>query len=440
MRQIPRVVLILSSALGTALSGVGQAQDSKGVETVDRAKVERAIQAGVEYLKKTPTPGAHHEMANTDELLLLTLLEARVPDNDPLVQKLLSAMLQAPLERTYKVVLQAMVLEDFDRVKYQDRIWQCAQFLVDNQCQNGQWAYGEPTQSVKNIPTVVVKKSVATGGPKALTPPVTPEVLAAMARGERIKPKVAKNMPVDKTRDGPAGGDNSNSQYAALGLRACHDAGIKIPEKVITLARKWWYDTQHPSGDEGKKKEGSPTAKPAVASGRGEAPLPPALPRGWCYGDVYGVCKGGPEYAGMTAGAIGAIGIYEYILGKDWKRNEHIHSGIAWLAGNWSVTENRGPSEVEGGAGNAYLYYYLYALERLGMLLDLGEIGGHAWYPEGAQVLLSAQQPDGSWKASRPEIPVWDTCFAILFLKRATRGLVASESSGSGNESRRRNP
>src|SRR2546421_503473 len=64
--------------------------------------------------------------------------------------------------------------------------------------------------------------------------------------------------------------------------------------------------------------------------------------------------------------------------------------------------------------------------ERLGMLLDVGEIGGHLWYPEGAAVLLGAQQKDGSWKGSRPEIPVWDTCFAILFLKRATRGLVAS--------------
>jgi hypothetical protein len=249
-----------------------------------------------------------------------------------------------------------------------------------------------------------------------------------MARGERIKPKPVKTMPVEKTKDGPAGGDNSNSQYAALGLRACHDAGIKIPEKVVTLARKWWYDTQHPGpdgakpDDDKKKKD----AKPMVASGKGDAPLPPAPPRGWCYGDVYGVCKGGPEYASMTAGAVGAIAIFEYILGKDGKRNEHVRSGVAWLAAHWSVTENQGPSEVEGGVPNAYLYYYLYALERLGMLLDVGEIGGHRWYPEGAAVLLGAQQKDGSWKGSRPEIPVWDTCFAILFLKRATRGLVAS--------------
>jgi hypothetical protein len=132
----------------------------------------------------------------------------------------------------------------------------------------------------------------------------------------------------------------------------------------------------------------------------------------------------------MTAGAVGAIAIYDYLQGKDGKKNPHVLDGVAWLSKHWSVTENLGPSEVENGAGNAYLYYYLYAVERLGMLLDVGTIGDHAWYPEGAQMLLKAQQPDGSWKGSRPEVPAWDTCFAILFLKRATRGLVATESAG----------
>ncbi|HXX94052.1 MAG TPA: hypothetical protein VEN81_10485, partial [Planctomycetota bacterium] len=209
MRNLTWGVVLAVGGVGMLYPGVGQGQDSKGIDTIDAGKVGAAIQAGVEYLRKNPAPGSHHEMTSTDELVLYTLLEARVPDEDPTIQKMLAAMLQAPLERTYKVVLQAMILEEFDRVKYQDRIWQCAQFLVDNQCQNGQWGYGEPTTAVKNIPTVVTKKAVATGA-KPLTPPVTPEVLAAMARGERIKPYVQKTLPLDKTKDGPAGGDNSN--------------------------------------------------------------------------------------------------------------------------------------------------------------------------------------------------------------------------------------
>jgi hypothetical protein len=426
MNQRWKAVILAGCTLAMVPPRAGVGQDGKGIEAVDGAKVAQAIHAGVEYLKKNPAPGSHHEMSSTDELVLLTLVEARLPDEDPAIQKMLADMLKAPLERTYKVVLQAMVLDELDRAKYQNRIWQCAQFLVDNQCQNGQWGYGEPTAAVNNIPTVTGRKSVATVGPKPLTPPVTPEVMAAIRRGDRIKPPVAKTLPLEKTKDGPAGGDNSNSQYAALGLRACHDAGIKIPEKVIVLARKWWYDTQHPSSEPAA----AAPARPGVATGPKEALTTPASPRGWCYGDVYGVCKGGPEYASMTAGAVGAIAILDYLQGKDGKKNPHVHDGLAWLAKNWSVTENHGPSEVENGVGNAYLYYYLYALERVGMLLDVGSIGNHSWYPEGAEMLLKAQQPDGSWKGSRPEVPAWDTCFAILFLKRATRGLVATEAAG----------
>jgi len=407
-----------------ALIAPAAAQDQKGFESVDQKRVAEAIAAGVDYLKKTPSPGTHHDMTNTDELVLLTLIEARVPDNDPAVQKLLTGILGASLERTYKVVLQAMVLEELDRVKYQDRIWQCAQFLVDNQGPTGQWGYGEPTAAVKNVPTGA-KNAVASGGG---APPVTPEVMAAMRAGERIKPPVVRKLTVSKTKEGPAGGDNSNSQYAALGLRACHDAGIKIPESVVVLAKKFWYDTQHPATEAGGKK-----VDLGVATGPGMSELPPAAPRGWCYGDSYGVCKGGPAYAAMTAGATGTVVIYEYIQGKDWRKNEHVRSGMAWFSKNWSVSENIGPSEIEDGAANSYLYYYLYALERLGMLYDTGKIGGHLWYPEGAKLLLDAQAKDGSWNASRPGQPVWDTCFAILFLKRATRPLVASD----GGPSRR---
>jgi len=61
-------------------------------------------------------------------------------------------------------------------------------------------------------------------------------------------------------------------------------------------------------------------------------------------------------------------------------------------------------------------------------------MGGHKWYPEGVAALLPAQKADGSWLGPLPHgdrpvelNSVWDTCFAILFLKRATKPLdVAS--------------
>jgi len=193
---------------------------------------------------------------------------------------------------------------------------------------------------------------------------------------------------------------------------------------VIALAKKWWHDKQHRDDKaEGGKGAKGLAAPPGVSTGPGEKPAVLGVPRGWCYQDTYDVCKGGPAYATMTTGAIGALCIYNYVQGKDWRSDKGVQDGLAWLNEHWSVTEDIGPSEVEGGAPNAYLLYYLYALERVGMLYDTKSIGSHDWYLDGARYLLESQKAGGSWSASRPEKPTWDTCFAILFLKRATRRL-----------------
>ena len=52
------------------------------------------------------------------------------------------------------------------------------------------------------------------------------------------------------------------------------------------------------------------------------------------------------------------------------------------------------------------------------MLFGTETLGSHKWYPEGAEALLALQQADGGWGSDI------DTCFAILFLTRATRKLV----------------
>src|SRR5262249_54045455 len=61
--------------------------------------------------------------------------------------------------------------------------------------------------------------------------------------------------------------------------------------------------------------------------------------------------------------------------------------------------------------------YYLWSLERVAVAYDLQTIAGKAWYPWGANHLLEIQRPDGSW-ANNFAGSV-DTCFALLFLKRA---------------------
>src|SRR5688572_23171161 len=123
---------------------------------VDQARIDDAIRKGVAFLKTAESPG-HHQIAHADELLLYTFVVAGVPPADERFQKLLGRVLAEEPAHVYRVALQAMALEELDRVRYQERIAQCAQFLVDNQCLNGQWSYGEPTVLAKD-------DGVASGG------------------------------------------------------------------------------------------------------------------------------------------------------------------------------------------------------------------------------------------------------------------------------------
>ena len=184
------------------------------------ARVDQAIRNGINFLRTAEEPeypkvGAHV----SDELLLLTFLHAGVPKTDARFQELLKRMLESPLQHTYRVALQAMVLEELDRVRYQKRIFHCAQFLVDNQCQNGQWSYGSPTEFIKDVKVPEPAKSVATAAkPREMT--------------KEGKPKVVQHVAVKKMKEGPESGDNSNTQYALLGLYAAKQAGAKIDDAV----------------------------------------------------------------------------------------------------------------------------------------------------------------------------------------------------------------
>src|SRR5581483_1988620 len=158
-----------------------------------------------------------------------TLLHAGVDETNPKFEEYLRHSLQAPLEKTYKVALLAMCLEELDASKYQMKIAQCAAFLVDNQATNGQWSYGKPVD-VKNYPYVEKEKSVETG--------VKPGGARDFGGTAKERKKPSKSIIVPQTKHEGDGGDNSNSQYAALGLRACFDANIKLPADALHLARK----------------------------------------------------------------------------------------------------------------------------------------------------------------------------------------------------------
>ncbi|HXG63321.1 MAG TPA: prenyltransferase/squalene oxidase repeat-containing protein [Planctomycetota bacterium] len=326
-------------------------------------KVEEAVRRAVGYLLEARVPhGPWNGPVPAEDLVLLALRQGGVPETHPRFRELLEVALSRPLERTYTVSLHAVLLRELDPAKYRERLEACAQFLVDNQCENGQWAYGRPTP---------------------------------LAGG--AIPKAAAS--------GPGAGNNSCSLFAAMGLRACAEAGVRLPRETIVRARDWWRASRRPDRD--------------TRFGQGRS--------GWCYSREE---KEHHPYGSMTAGGLAALITLNHLAGDDWRKDPAVQEALRWLTYHYTVLENYGPVEdlmareilSDTPSPMTEYYYYLWALERAATLSGTERFGEHDWYAEGTRELLAAQRADGSWYSGvRRCNPVWDTCYGILFLTRSTR-------------------
>jgi hypothetical protein len=379
---------------------------------VDQQKVDQAIQKGCQVIVGQGMGAFGHGQRNQPlamqdhaELVLLTLLHSGYYfETSPELQPLLAYIKSKQIGSTYTASLMAMALQKADPRKYQERIAECAQFLADNQCENGQWDYGEPKPILppeeKKDPTATTggkRQDVATSGGAAGSssgPGASSSSPAAPKSGKGVgKTEALPKVPIRKRKPGPPNGDNSNSQYAALGVRACLDAGCEIEKSVLDRARKWWTSAQNGDGGWGYNDRGN--------TGTDDNPD--------------GVSNS--SYGSMTVGAVGALCIYDYYLGMNYKGDSAVQRGLEWINKNYDVTKN--PRK------NAFAYLYsLYGLERVGMLYGTEIIGVHEWYPDGANHLLSIEKPGGGWNTNdKIDSGPRDTCFAILFLRRGTAPL-----------------
>lgn len=188
----------------------------------------------------------------------------------------------------------------------------------------------------------------------------------------------------------PFGGDLSNTQYAALGLWAAEKRGVRVPQDV-------WTDLAQ-----------------AVLSCSDKS-----KPSGFAY------TPGSGPTASMTAAGVGTLAIclahLEDRSSQLVKRAQSaINAGAEWLGANC-------PLHPLAGRADMWTLYMLYGLERAGALASLERFGSHPWYPEGAEWLLEQQRPTGGWGGAEVDV---DTCFAVLFLARATARLAVTSNQG----------
>src|SRR5690606_20700775 len=203
----------------------------------------------------------------------------------------------------------------------------------------------------------------------------------------------------------------SATQYAILGLKAATRLGIKYDKKLLFDVFRFYRGQQDKDGPvvkaKWKKSAGDDEDDKKKGRGTSSEGTPPELKaRGWGY------CRESNHqpldkttYGSMTAAAVNALILIRDELVEDpgqkktWEKldkdcNQMIGDGLAWMIQNWSMKENP-------RAGMYRYYYYLYTIERLGMLGGIDEIGGHDWYYEGAEQLLEQQTKggdmDGMW-------------------------------------------
>src|SRR5581483_120972 len=187
MRSRLAILLFLA---GPVVASAQQQKPDPAHPKVDQEKVDEAIKSGCKYLLGNGNEFGtfNHGMRNQPaavqafgELVLLTLLHSGYYTEDsPELQPLIRHVNEKIIGSTYTAALMAMALGKLNARKYQERIALCAQFLCDNQCENGQWDYGEPVIDAKPTTYDLPKrkkeepKEVATGDsdPNSPKPPV----------------------------------------------------------------------------------------------------------------------------------------------------------------------------------------------------------------------------------------------------------------------------
>lgn len=192
-------------------------------------------------------------------------------------------------------------------------------------------------------------------------------------------------------KDGP--GDNSNTQFAVLGLWVASRYGVPIDDAMRDVGARF-VNTQNDDGGWGY------TIKDKVPTASAQAMTPAGL---FCL-TVARATKIRAQLKERSA--IASKGEKETLL-----------SDPKYAKGLKQVAE----FAKQIGPGTAR--YSIWAFERIGVLLGQEKFEGDVdWFKQGADSLIKTQKEDGSWPSDKPESSLADACFASLFLRKANLG------------------
>jgi len=190
----------------------------------------------------------------------------------------------------------------------------------------------------------------------------------------------------------------SNTQYAILGLRSAQRMGVNIPSRVFRKT----LDDLALYGVESERSRGTSRFDDRDAR---------------LIGFQYRAEGGhGGASGSMTTAALAVLYSCRGAFGE--APPKRLEADLLELErGAWRWLDMHFAVEHNPGRPDSWHYYYLYGLERVGAFFERPTVGERDWYWDGARFLVGEQKPNGDWGDQT------NTCFAVLFLKRATASL-----------------
>ena len=384
----------------------------------DQLEVDRAIARGVWYLRDTARPGGgwgDRLPENNDSVAVgfaclpaLALLECGVPPSDPVIQAAAQLVREQidhlrPPYVNYQRSLAILFLDRLDDKRDVELIQHLAVTLILGQHPtDGAWTYRSPAPDRKIVPRLMRLLKDPRDVYTADVPKNEDAALHKQLLDEKQFMSAWRTIALGGGAWVPTTWDNSNTQFALLALWVAQRHGVAI-DRSIALAEQHFRSTQLLK-DEGPRGDNL------------------SLEGSWYY-DLGGrPFRNSSRWPTMTcAGLLGLAEAHGITTDPKEKKQRPLEDPAIKKGLEMLAREIDRPNDPRRDMPD---YYFLWSLERVGVLFNLREIEGKDWYAWGCKVLLPRQlKENGSWTLGgyygSANNPALDTAFVLLFLKQA---------------------
>ncbi|MCD4658188.1 MAG: hypothetical protein K8S87_11675, partial [Planctomycetes bacterium] len=343
------------------------------VKTPLKNQITRAINMSIEALKRTQSidgswPYGVNHLAGSTSICALALLSSGIKPDDACINKAFEFLYKTPIKNIYDASLVCMVSEA--------RGIPASEWKLSNK--------NKMPEKFDRKLSSEDRKLLKTALKFILTNRADKHPRTGIGLWDYPRENAKDNLRFD----------NSNSQFAVLGLYSAMRCGEKIDKQVFIDIAEQFMKTQEQKGplvslmlpkdnDKSKSKTKPKYHKYSVKA------------RGW----GYTITPNRPDYklaksSGYAYGSMTAAGITSLVIARaglhqldelksslKFRIRDSLHSAMAFFQTYYDITGNPNAS-----GRRSWYYYYLYGIERVGMLMGTEYIGEHEWYPEGAAI------------------------------------------------------